>query len=70
MLLIAAIRHPMHLHGHDFRVLNGREYAPLKMFIDGMPVRTDTIGAANQSGNWFSIAPYIISYDSRHGQSI
>lgn len=26
------MRHPMHLHGHDFRVLNGQwEYAPLKM---------------------------------------
>jgi FtsP/CotA-like multicopper oxidase with cupredoxin domain len=25
------MRHPMHLHGHDFRVLNGQgDYAPLK----------------------------------------
>src|SRR5690606_15466745 len=25
------MRHPMHLHGHDFRVINGQgEYAPLK----------------------------------------
>ena len=49
------MRHPMHLHGHDFRVLNGQgEYAPLKNVIDIMPMETDTIEfAANQSGNWF-----------------
>jgi CopA family copper-resistance protein len=49
------MRHPMHLHGHDFRVLNGQgEYAPLKNVIDIMPMETDTIEfAANQSGDWF-----------------
>ncbi|AEW00574.1 copper oxidase [Niastella koreensis] len=49
------MRHPMHLHGHDFRVLNSQgEYAPLKNVIDIMPMETDTIEfAANQSGNWF-----------------
>lgn len=49
------MRHPMHLHGHDFRVVNsGREYSPLKNVIDIMPMETDTIEfAANQSGNWF-----------------
>ncbi|MDP9229796.1 MAG: multicopper oxidase domain-containing protein, partial [Bacteroidota bacterium] len=49
------MRHPMHLHGHDFRVLNGQgEYAPLKNVIDIMPMETDTIElAANKSGNWF-----------------
>jgi CopA family copper-resistance protein len=49
------MRHPMHLHGHDFRVLNGQgEYAPLKNVIDIMPMETDTLEfAANQSGNWF-----------------
>ena len=49
------MRHPMHLHGHDFRVLNGQgEYAPLKNVLDIMPMETDTIEfAANQSGNWF-----------------
>ena len=27
------MRHPMHLHGHDFRLLNGQgDNAPLKMF--------------------------------------
>ena len=49
------MRHPMHLHGHDFRVVNSQgEYAPLKNVLDIMPMETDTIEfAANQSGNWF-----------------
>ncbi len=49
------MRHPMHLHGHDFRVINGQgEYSPLKNVLDIMPMETDTIEfAANQSGNWF-----------------
>jgi FtsP/CotA-like multicopper oxidase with cupredoxin domain len=49
------MRHPMHLHGHDFRVLNGaREYAPLKNVLDIMPMETDTIEfAANMDGDWF-----------------
>jgi FtsP/CotA-like multicopper oxidase with cupredoxin domain len=38
------MRHPMHLHGHDFRVLNGQgEYAPFKNVLDIMPMETDTI---------------------------
>jgi len=47
------MRHPMHLHGHDFRVINSQgEYAPLKNVLDIMPMETDTIEfAANQSGN-------------------
>ena len=49
------MRHPMHLHGHDFRVVNSQgEYSPLKNVLDIMPMETDTIEfAANQSGNWF-----------------
>ncbi len=49
------MRHPMHLHGHDFRVLNGQgEYAPLKNIIDIMPMEKDTIEfAATESGDWF-----------------
>jgi len=49
------MRHPMHLHGHDFRVLNGQgEYAPLKNVLDIMPMETDTIEfAANLDGDWF-----------------
>lgn len=49
------MRHPMHLHGHDFRVVNSQgDYSPLKNVIDIMPMETDTIEfAANQTGNWF-----------------
>ncbi len=49
------MRHPMHLHGHDFRLLNGQDaYAPLKNVVDIMPMETDTIEfAANTSGDWF-----------------
>jgi FtsP/CotA-like multicopper oxidase with cupredoxin domain len=49
------MRHPMHLHGHDFRVLNGQgEYAPLKNVLDIMPMERDTIEfAGSQSGDWF-----------------
>jgi hypothetical protein len=45
----------MHLHGHDFRLLNGQgEYAPLKNIIDIMPMERDTIEfAATESGDWF-----------------
>ncbi|WNM17984.1 multicopper oxidase family protein [Flavobacterium capsici] len=49
------MRHPMHLHGHDFRVLNGQgDYAPLKNVLDIMPMETDVIEfEANTDGDWF-----------------
>lgn len=49
------MRHPMHLHGHDFRVLNGQgDYAPLKNVLDIMPMETDVIEfEANSDGDWF-----------------
>lgn len=49
------MRHPMHLHGHDFRVINGEEdHAPLKNVIDIMPMETDTLEFnANVTGDWF-----------------
>ncbi|WP_233165653.1 multicopper oxidase domain-containing protein [Pedobacter sp. ASV12] len=49
------MRHPMHLHGHDFRILNKQgEYAPLKNVLDIMPMERDTIEfAASESGDWF-----------------
>ena len=49
------MRHPMHLHGHDFRVLNGQgAFAPLKNVLDIMPMETDTIEFnANADGDWF-----------------
>lgn len=49
------MRHPMHLHGHDFRLLNGQgDYSPMKNIIDIMPMERDTIEfAANAYGDWF-----------------
>lgn len=49
------MRHPMHLHGHFFRVLNGQgAYSPLKNVLDIMPMERDTIEfAATESGDWF-----------------
>lgn len=49
------MRHPMHLHGFDFRVLNEHgDYAPLKNVLDIMPMETNVIEfAANTEGDWF-----------------
>lgn len=49
------MRHPMHLHGHYFRLLNGQgDYSPLKNTLDIMPMETDTLEfAAQYSGDWF-----------------
>lgn len=50
------MRHPMHLHGHDFRLVNGQgEYAPMKNVIDIMPMERDTIefAATEPGGDWF-----------------
>jgi FtsP/CotA-like multicopper oxidase with cupredoxin domain len=50
------MRHPMHLHGHFFRVLNGQDnYSPLKNVLDIMPMETDTIEfhASEAGGDWY-----------------
>lgn len=51
------MRHPMHLHGHFFRLCNKHEeYAPLKFTVDILPMETDTIefNANERSrGDWF-----------------
>ena len=49
------MHHPMHLHGHFFRVLNGQgDYAPLKHTVDVPPMSTTVIEFdANDKGDWF-----------------
>jgi len=51
------MRHPMHLHGHFFRVLNGQgDYSPLKNVVDILPMETDTLEFAANSdsgGDWY-----------------
>jgi hypothetical protein len=49
------MRHPMHLHGFDFRLLNDHgDYSPLKNVMDIMPMETNVIEfEANAEGDWF-----------------
>lgn len=51
------MRHPMHLHGHFFRLRNKfGDQSPLKFTVDLMPMETDTIEFnANEKsrGDWF-----------------
>ncbi|MBU0480295.1 MAG: multicopper oxidase domain-containing protein [Proteobacteria bacterium] len=49
------MHHPMHLHGHFFRVLNGQgDHAPLKHTVDVAPMSTTVIEFdANEKGDWF-----------------
>jgi len=49
------MHHPMHLHGHFFRVINGQgNHAPLKHTVDVAPMSTTVIEFdANEVGDWF-----------------
>jgi hypothetical protein len=49
------MHHPMHLHGHFFRVLNKNgEFSPLKHTVDVGPMKSVTIEfPANETGDWF-----------------
>jgi hypothetical protein len=49
------MHHPMHLHGHFFRVINGQgERAPLKHTVDVAPMSTTVIEfEASEVGDWF-----------------
>jgi len=49
------MHHPMHLHGHFFRVVNSQgDYSPLKHTVDVAPMSTTVIEfEANEVGDWF-----------------
>ena len=49
------MHHPIHLHGHFFRVLNGKgAYSPLKHTVSVPPMQTVTIEfLANEEKDWF-----------------
>lgn len=49
------MHHPMHLHGHFFRVVNAQgDYSPLKHTVDVMPMSTTVIEfESNEVGDWF-----------------
>ena len=52
---LTMMNHPMHLHGHFFRVVNNNgDYSPLKHTLNVAPMQTVTIEFdANQYGDWF-----------------
>jgi len=50
------MRHPMHLHGHFFRIVNQYgDYSPLKNVMDIMPMETNVIEfhASEDYGDWY-----------------
>lgn len=49
------MHHPIHLHGHFFRVLNDHgDYSPLKHTVDVAPMSTTVIEfLSNEVGDWF-----------------
>lgn len=49
------MHHPMHLHGHFFRVINGQgDRSPLKHTVNVEPMSTTVIEfMANEPGDWF-----------------
>lgn len=49
------MHHPMHLHGHFFRVINGQgAHSPLKHTVDVAPMSTTVIEFySNEIGDWF-----------------
>jgi hypothetical protein len=49
------MHHPMHLHGHFFRVINTQgDFSPLKHTVDVAPMTTTVIEfAAEEFGDWF-----------------
>ncbi|MBU1053592.1 MAG: multicopper oxidase domain-containing protein [Proteobacteria bacterium] len=49
------MHHPIHLHGHFFRVINGQgDYSPLKHTVNVAPMSTSVIEFdANDAGDWF-----------------
>jgi len=55
MINRSMMHHPMHLHGHFFRVLNNQgEFSPLKHTVDVAPMSTTVIEFdANEFGDWF-----------------
>nr|WKN38601.1 multicopper oxidase domain-containing protein [Tunicatimonas sp. TK19036] len=52
---LTMMHHPMHLHGHFFRVINENgEYSPLKHTVNVAPMQKVTIEFdANEYGDWF-----------------
>jgi FtsP/CotA-like multicopper oxidase with cupredoxin domain len=65
---LTMMHHPMHLHGHFFRVINENgDYSPLKHTVNVPPMGNVTIEFyGSEYGDWFSIIPY----DGRYGKNL
>ncbi|MGI8437716.1 MAG: multicopper oxidase domain-containing protein [Chthoniobacterales bacterium] len=66
MINRSMMHHPMHLHGHFFRVINGQgAYSPLKHTVDVPPMQTTVIEfAAEEVGDWFFHCHLLYHLDS------
>jgi len=66
MINRSMMHHPMHLHGHFFRVINGQgNYSPLKHTVDVAPMKTTVIEfAAEEVGDWFFHCHLLYHLDS------
>jgi CopA family copper-resistance protein len=60
------MHHPMHLHGHFFRVINGQgDRSPLKHTVDVPPMETTVIEfAAEEVGDWFFHCHFLYHLES------
>lgn len=80
---LTMMHHPMHLHGHFFRVINENgEYSPLKHTVNVAPMQQVTIefsgNDGDENGNWFfhchilyhmmSGMARVVSYDTLRDQ--
>jgi FtsP/CotA-like multicopper oxidase with cupredoxin domain len=77
---LTMMHHPMHLHGHFFRVINENgEYSPLKHTVNVPPMQEITIEFyGNEYGDWFfhchilyhldSGMARVISYDTKRDE--
>ncbi|WPY97335.1 multicopper oxidase domain-containing protein [Christiangramia sp. OXR-203] len=63
---LTMMHHPMHLHGHFFRVINENgEYSPLKHTVNVPPMKEVTIEFyANEYGDWFLHCHILYHLDS------
>ena len=66
------MHHPMHLHGHFFRLINGQgKSAPLKHTVDVSPMNTVTIEfLADEPGQWFFHCHNLYHFKSGMGRVI
>ena len=66
------MHHPMHLHGHFFRLINGQgKFAPLKHTVDVSPMNTVTIEfLADEPGQWFFHCHNLYHFKSGMGRVI